>query len=67
MAWRHAVVSVGIAARLDVKVQGGAGAMVAALRRSTWNTPALDAMRTRDGEILYFGDGAGTVGTHTHD
>ena len=66
-AWRHAVIKVGMAARPNAMAQGGAGAMMAALRRLTWSTPQPDALRTTDGYILYFGDGQNAEGGHRTD
>ena len=66
-AWRYAVVNVGMAARPNAKVRGGAGAMMAALRRVGWSAPAPDAMRTREGIVLYFGNGHGGEGTQRTD
>ena len=61
-AWRHAVINVGMAARPNAMVQGGAGAMMAALRRLSWTTPQPDTLRTNDGDLLYFGDGQNAGG-----
>ena len=61
-AWRHAVVNVGMAARPNVKVRGGAGAMMAALRMIKWTAPSPEATGTMNGTVLYFGEGRGTNG-----
>ena len=61
-AWRHAAINVGMAARPNAMVQGGAGAMMAALRRLSWTTPQPDTLRTNDGDLLYFGDGQNAGG-----
>ena len=57
MAWRHAIKTVGMAARPNAEVRGGAGAFFAALRRINWTSPAPEAIRTRSGTTLYFGEG----------
>ena len=57
MAWRHAIKTVGMAARPNAEVKGGAGAFFAALRRIGWTSPSPEAVRTRSGTTLYFGEG----------
>ncbi len=57
-AWRWAIKTVGTSARPNSVVQGGAGALVAALRRIGWSTPSAHAVITCDGTLLYLGDGA---------
>ena len=66
-AWSWAVIEVEMAARPNVKVQGGAGAMFAALRRVGWTAPSADSMKTREGDILYFGDKIEVQGTEKAD
>ena len=56
-AWRYAIKSVGMAARPNAEVRGGAGAFFAALRRLGWVSPAPEAVRTRGGITLYYGEG----------
>ena len=63
MAWRHAIKTVGMAARPNAEVRGGAGAFFAALRRINWTSPAPEAIRTRSGTTLYFGEGRVPEGT----
>ncbi len=62
-ALRQAQKTVGLSARPNVAVRGGAGAYVAALRRLAWAAPRADVVRTRDGTLLFFGDGAPPEGT----
>ena len=66
-AWRLAVVEVGMGARPNAKVKGGAGAMMAACRRLAWAAPSPDAYKTQDDVVLYFGDGQAQEGTHAAD
>ena len=54
-AWMHAIKVVGMAAHPNSEVRGGGGALFAALRRINWTAPALDALRTSCGTLLYFG------------
>ena len=56
-AWRYAIKTVGMSARPNQAVEGGAGAYFAALRRVGWQAPSVHAVRTRDGSVLYFGEG----------
>ena len=53
-----------MAARPNVKVEGGAGALMASLRRLGWTMPRPDTLRTRESLMLYFGDGEAPEGTH---
>ena len=66
-AWRHAVVDVAMSARPNAKVQGGAGALMASLRRLAWASPGPDALRARDGTVLYFGEGRAPEGVQQAD
>ena len=66
-AWRYAIKEVGMAARPNVKVEGGAGALMASLRRLNWTMPRPDTFRTSDSVLLYFGDGEAPEGTHAAD
>ena len=66
-AWRHAIVSVGMAPRPNAKVQGGAGALFASLRRLGWTMPSPETLRTRCGTSLFFGEGRAPEGTHMTD
>ncbi len=56
-AWKLAVKSVGLSARPNQAVAGGAGAFIAALRRLGGRSPSPDSIMTREGTILYYGDG----------
>ncbi len=66
-ALRLAHKTVGLSSRPNVAVRGGAGAYVAALRRLSWAAPRADAVRTRDGTLLFFGDGPPPDGTWAAD
>ncbi len=66
-ALRQAQKTVGLSARPNVAVRGGAGAYVAALRRLAWGAPRADVVRTRDGTLLFFGDGAPPEGAWPAD
>ncbi len=66
-AWRLAVKTVGVSARPNLAVMGGAGTFVASLRRLGWLTPSPDSIITSKGEILYFGDGEPPDGAHAVD
>ena len=66
-AWRYAIVSVGMSSRPNAKVQGGAGALCASLRRLGWTMPSLEAVRTRGGVTLFYGSGHVPTGTHMAD
>ncbi len=66
-ALRLAHKTVGLSVRPNAAVRGGAGAFIAALRRLSWAAPRADAVRTRDGTILFFGDGPPPEGTWSAD
>ncbi len=66
-AFRRAQQTVGLSARPNVAVRGGAGAYVAALRRLAWAAPRADVIKTRDGTMLFFGDGVPPEGTWAAD
>ncbi len=66
-AFRQAQKTVGLSARPNAAVRGGAGAYVAALRRLAWAAPRADVVKTRDGTLLFFGDGAPPEGTWPAD
>ena len=66
-AWRYAFTAVGMAARPNVEVRGGCGALFAASRRITWTAPAPDALRASDGTILYYGRGGVPPGAYMAD
>ncbi len=66
-AWLHAIKTVGIAARPNVVIAGGAGTFVASLRRLGWRTPSPDSVITAKGEILFFGDGKPPEAAHAVD
>ena len=66
-AWRHAIVTVGMAARPNSKVQGGAGALFASLRRLGWTMPSPEAVKTRGGVTLYYGSEQVPEGAHMVD
>ncbi len=57
-ALRHAQKTVGISARPNAAVVGGAGSYIAALRRLGWGAPRADTICTREGQLLFFGDSA---------
>ncbi len=66
-ALKRAQQTVGLSARPNVAVRGGAGAYVAALRRLSWAAPRADVVKTRDGTLLFFGDGPPPEGTWASD
>ncbi len=66
-ALRLAHKTVGLSARPNAAVRGGAGAFIAALRRLSWAAPRADAVKTRDGTILFFGDGPPPEGAWAAD
>ncbi len=66
-AWRYAVKAVGVAARPNAVIAGGAGTFVASLRRLGWRTPSPDSVITAKGEILFFGDGNPPEAAHAVD
>ena len=62
-AWRYAIRTVGMSTRPNQAVEGGAGAYFAALRRVGWQAPSVHTVRTRDGSVLYFGEGRAPCAT----
>ncbi len=66
-AWKHAAKSVGMAARPNAAVIGGAGSFFASLRRLGWKSPSPDSVITQDGLILFFGDGHPPSGAQAVD
>ncbi len=66
-ALKHAQKTVGLSARPNVAVRGGAGAFVAAMRRLAWAAPRADVVKTRDGTLLFFGEGPPPEGTWAAD
>ncbi len=66
-ALRYAQRTVGLSARPNVAVRGGAGAYVAAMRRLSWAAPRADVVKTRDGTLLFFGEGPPPDGTWAAD
>ncbi len=51
-AWKHAMVTVGLAEQPHTATTGGAGVMVTVLRDLGWAFPAFHAVRTADGVIV---------------
>ena len=47
--------------------QGGAAALLDALDRLGWTSPAVDVLKTRDGLLLCFGDSRAVEGGHEAD
>ena len=56
-----------LAARPNAKVAGGAGALMASLRRVRWTMPRPDTFRTSEGINLFIGEGTPPKGTHAAD
>ena len=62
-AWKLAARTVGMSARPNAAIIGGAGTFFAALRRVGWTSPSPHSVKTRLGHILYFGEPDAPKGT----
>ena len=67
-AWKAACIDkMGTARNARSSTQGGASALLDALERIGWTAPAVNALRTRDGIILCYGEGRVPEGGHEAD